>query len=64
MRRKPVLASEIVRYGILNVYMDKEVQGKYESATGRLVEVSTKEQIEQYVNEHFDTFYDLWHDRD
>jgi len=29
-----------------------------------LVEVSSKEQIEQYVNENFDTFYDLYIDRD
>jgi hypothetical protein len=64
MRGRPVLASEIVRYGILNVYMDKEVRSKYESNTGRLVEVSTREQIEQYVNENFDSFYDLYIDRE
>ena len=64
MRRKPILASEIVRYAVLNIYMDKSSKSKYENETNRLVEDSTKAELERFVNEEFDYWYDVYIERD
>jgi hypothetical protein len=64
MRKQPVLASEIVRYAVINIRMDKHCKEVYERESGRLVDSSSKAEIEQYVNERFDLFYDFYHERE
>jgi hypothetical protein len=64
MKKQPVLASEIVRYAVINIRMDKHCKEVYEKESGRLVESSTKAELEQYVNESFGQWYDFYVERE
>lgn len=64
MKRKPVLASEIVRYAVINIRINKDCKEAYERESGRLVESSTKSELEQYVNENFGQWYDFYVERE
>jgi hypothetical protein len=64
MRKQPVLASKIVQHAVINIRTDKQAKEQYEIESGRLVENSTKTQIEQYVNESFGHWYDFYIERE